>query len=90
MQELIDEQGLAGTFRHDGSAVLVQHMNNCRARWSKFGLIVGKANRDSNMLVDAAVAAIGANVGRRLALTSGQVRQKTRKAGKGPRMMIMN
>lgn len=90
MQELIDEQGLAGTFRHDGSAVLVQHMNNCRARWSRFGLIVGKANRDSNMLVDAAVAAIGANVGRRLALTSGKVRQKTRKAGKGPRMMIMN
>lgn len=89
LQDLIDSQGLNGTFRHDGNPILTLHMNNCRGRYSKWGLIVGKANRSSNSLVDAAVAMIGANVGRRLALNSGKVRIKKTGSGKGPRFVAM-
>lgn len=90
IQELVDEQGLDGPFRHDGNADLVRHVNNTRCRWGKFGLTPGKANRDSPMLVDLCVAMIGANVGRRDALNSGKVKLTGKKrSGNGPRMMIM-
>lgn len=93
MQELIDDQGVDGPFRHDGNADLVRHVNNTRCRWGKFGLTPGKVNRDSTMLVDLCVAMIGANVGRRDALNSGKVRVKKGPSGKkssgGPRMVIM-
>ncbi|WP_312981064.1 terminase [Corynebacterium sp.] len=89
IQELVDEQGLDGSFRHDGNADLVRHVNNTRCRWGKFGLTPGKANRDSPMLVDLCVAMIGANVGRREALNSGKVRLKGKRSGNGPRMMIL-
>lgn len=70
----IDDDGLAGSFRHDGDPALVAHVNNTRARWNKFGLTVGKKTRDSTQLVDLCVAMIAANVGRREALNSGKVR----------------
>ena len=90
IQELVDEQGMDGGFRHDGNADLVRHVNNTRCRWGKFGLTPGKANRDSPMLVDLCVAMIGANVGRRDALNSGKVKLTGKKrSGNGPRMMIM-
>ena len=90
IQELVDEQGMDGGFRHDGNADLVRHVNNTRCRWGKFGLTPGKANRDSPMLVDLCVAMIGANVGRRDALNSGKVKLTGKKrSGGGPRMMIM-
>lgn len=82
LQSLIDDEGLEGTFRHDGDSVLVEHTNNARARFGKFGLQVGKVNRSSNLLIDACVAMIGANVGRRAALNSGQVRVSPRGAGR--------
>ena len=74
VRALIDEEGLDGTFRHDGNPALVAHVNNTRARWNKFGLTVGKKTRDSHQLVDLCVAMIAANVGRREALNSGKVR----------------
>lgn len=90
IQELVDEQGIDGGFRHDGNADLVRHVNNTRCRWGKFGMTPGKANRDSPMLVDLCVAMIGANVGRRDALNSGKVKLTGKKrSGNGPRMMIM-
>lgn len=93
LQELIDEQGTDGPFRHDGDADLVRHVNNTRCRWGKFGLTPGKVNRDSVMVVDLCVSMIGANVGRRDALASGRVRAKSgngkKKSSGGPRMMVM-
>ena len=91
IQELIDVQGLDGYFRHDGDPILVEHMNNARCRFGKFGLNMHKVTRDSTQLVDAAVAMVGACVGRRQALNSGRVRavQKKKSSGNGPRMMIM-
>ena len=84
-------QGLDGYFRHDGDPILVEHMNNARCRFGKFGLNMHKVTRDSTQLVDAAVAMVGACVGRRQALNSGRVRavQKKKSSGNGPRMMIM-
>src|SRR5699024_1397140 len=66
-------------------------MNNARCRFGKFGLNMHKVTRDSTRLVDAAVAMVGACVGRRQALNSGRVRtaQKKKSCGNGPRMMIM-
>ena len=57
----------------------------------KFGLNMHKVTRDSTQLVDAAVAMVGACVGRRQALNSGRVRavQKKKSSGNGPRMMIL-
>lgn len=93
LQDLIDEQGVDGPFRHDGNADLIRHVNNTRCRWGKFGLTPGKVNRDSSMLVDLCVAMIGACAGRRDALNSGRVRAKRGKPGKrspgGPRMMVL-
>ena len=91
LQELIDVQGLDGYFRHDGDPILVEHMNNARCRFGKFGLNMHKVTRDSTQLVDAAVAMVGACVGRRQALNSGRVRaaQKKKSSGNGPRMMIL-
>ena len=91
IQELIDVQGLDGYFRHDGDPILVEHMNNARCRFGKFGLNMHKVTRDSTQLVDAAVAMVGACVGRRQALNSGRVRaaQKKKSSGNGPRMVIM-
>src|SRR5699024_11226697 len=50
-----------------------------------------KVTRDSTRLVYAAVAMVGACVGRRQALNSVRVRavQKKKTSGNGPRMMIM-
>ena len=79
LRELIDEQGLDGPFRHDGDPALVAHVNNARARMNKFGLVIGKKTRDSNQLVDLAVAMIGANVARRAALNSGRIRSGKKK-----------
>ena len=83
LQDLIDNQNMSGPLRHDGDPLLVEHMNNARARNSRYGLIVGKINRDSTRLVDVAVSMIGANVGRRLALNSGKVKRSVPKRGRG-------
>lgn len=75
VRHAVDEEGLDGSFRHDGDPALVAHVNNTRTRWNRFGLTVGKKTRDSSQLVDLCVAMIAANVGRREALNSGRVRQ---------------
>ena len=87
IQQAVDEEGLEGPFRHDGDPALVAHVNNTRARFNKFGLAVGKKNRDSTQLVDLCVAMIGANVGRREALNSGKVRAA--RSGNSPRFLAL-
>src|SRR5699024_6699904 len=68
-----------------------EHMNNARCCFGKFGLNMHKVTRDSTQLGDAAVAMVGACVGRRQALNSGRVRaaQKKKTSGSGQRVMIM-
>jgi len=48
-----------GTLRHDGSARLRQHAHNARRRPGKFGVGLGKENRESARKIDAAVCAVG-------------------------------
>ena len=81
LRDAVDNEGLEGEFRHDGHSMLIAHTNNARARLNKFGLVVGKASRDSGMNVDACVAMIGARLGRRLALNSGKVKVRRRRGG---------
>ena len=83
LRDAVDNEGLDGEFRHDGHSMLIAHTNNARARLNKFGLVVGKASRDSGMNVDACVAMIGARLGRRLALNSGKVKVRKRARGGG-------
>ena len=90
LQEEIDNQGLDGEFRHDGHPVLIEHVNNARARFGKYGLQVGKSTRDSAQLIDACFAMIGARLGRREALNSGKVRKNVKRGrGSGARVGIM-
>lgn len=66
--EIDDDQA----FTHDGDATLRQHVHNARRYPTAYGLSLGKVNRYSTRLVDAAVAMVGARMGRRLVLNSGR------------------
>lgn len=66
----------AKTFRHDGNAWLRQHTHNAKRRPNKWGVSLGKVNRDSTRLVDLAVCMVGANLGRRVVLNSGKLPKK--------------
>lgn len=76
LQKMIDEEGLDGSFRHDGDPALRVHVHNARGRPNQWGVSLGKVNRSSDKLVDLAVAMVGANLGRRLALNSGKLRKR--------------
>lgn len=67
-------------FIHDGDSVLRAHAHNARNHPTNWGISVGKVNRNSNKLVDAVVAAVGARMGRKLWLNSGKASVK--KSGK--------
>jgi hypothetical protein len=56
-----------GNFRHDGSERLKQHVKNARRRPNRWGVGLGKENRESARKIDAAVCAVGARMMRRLA-----------------------
>lgn len=60
----------------DGNAILRQHVHNARRRANPFGIGLGKRSRDSNKLVDYAVAMVGARMGRRRVLNSDKQRKK--------------
>ncbi|PQP24154.1 terminase [Rhodococcus opacus] len=51
-----------GSLTFDGNKLLRQHMLNARRRPNKFGVGVGKENRESAKKIDSAVAAIGARL----------------------------
>lgn len=72
-QKAIDEDG---TLTHDGDAGLRMHVHNAKRHPNRWGIGLGKENRDSKRLVDLAVAMVGALLGRRLVLNSGKVPQK--------------
>jgi phage terminase large subunit-like protein len=49
-------------FRHDGHRLLQQHVRNARRRPNKFGVGLGKSNRESPRKIDGAVCAVGARL----------------------------
>lgn len=64
-----------------GTDMFRQHVHNARRRPNQWGVSIGKQSRSSSKLVDFAVAAVGARLGRRLVLNSGKrTRKRTRKA----------
>ena len=65
---------------HDGDSVLRLHAHNARRYPTAYGLSLGKANRASSRLVDAAVAMVGARLGRRLVLNDPKYRARGREA----------
>lgn len=65
---------------HDGDAMMRLHVHNARRRPNAWGISLGKQSRSSSKLVDYAVAMVGARLGRRLVLNSGQL-EKRRRSG---------
>jgi hypothetical protein len=59
-------------FTHDGDSTLVLHTHHARNHQTSWGVSLGKANRKSPNLVDAAVAMVGARLGRQIVLNSGK------------------
>jgi hypothetical protein len=78
----VDEEGLAGPLRHDGSTSLRLHVHNARRRPNQWGVSLGKVTRDSTKLVDLAVCMVGAVMGAREALNSGKLRRQRKGLGK--------
>lgn len=72
----IDEDG---TLTHDGHPALRMHVHNARRRPNQWGVSLGKITRNSSKLVDLAVCMVGARMGRRIALNSGKVKQRSGK-----------
>jgi hypothetical protein len=85
VRQWVDEDGVAGPFRWDGSPTLRRHVHNAKGRPNVWGVSLGKVSRDSLQVVDAATAMVGAVLGARLAATSGKIGaiKKKRRPGKG-------
>ncbi|GGK89287.1 terminase [Mangrovihabitans endophyticus] len=73
----IDEHG---ALSWDGDTRLRTHVHQAKRRTNPWGVSLGKVTRDSDKHVDLAVCMVGARMGRRLALNSGKVRQRSGKA----------
>lgn len=61
----------------DGDPGIRLHAQQARRRPNQWGVSLGKVTRDSNKLVDLAVCMVGARMGRRIALNSGKVKQRS-------------
>jgi hypothetical protein len=68
----------APALTHDGDPTLRTHVHNARRRPNSFGMSLGKETRDSSKLVDLAVCMVGARLGRRIALNSGNKPKRKR------------
>jgi hypothetical protein len=66
-------------FTHDGDSTLKNHVHHARRYPTQWGVSLGKASRDSKNLVDAAVAMVGARLGRNLVLNSGKTYTRVKK-----------
>lgn len=69
------------TLLHDGDPMLRRHVHNARRRPNQWGISLGKINRSSDRLVDAAVSMVGARLGRQIALRSPKVKSLTTSQG---------
>lgn len=67
-----------GEVKHDGDAVMREHVHNARRRPNRFGVSLGKEHRESARKVDVAVAAVLARAARMEVLARGaRKRQRT-------------
>jgi hypothetical protein len=82
VQGWVQDDGVAGPFRWDGSPILRRHVHNAKMRPNQWGCSLGKVTRDSFRVVDAATAMVGAILGARLAGNSGKAKSQ-RRPGKG-------
>jgi len=64
-------------FLHDGSQVLLNHVKAARRRPGKYGVGIGKSNRESSRKIDAAVCMVGARMARRAFLNAKAEEQRT-------------
>lgn len=74
---------------HDGDPTLRVHVHNARRRPNAFGMSLGKVTRDSSALVDLAVCMVGARLGRRIALNSGNKAKRKRRTGDERRRAVV-
>lgn len=58
--ELAEAEILEGSFTHDGSAALSNHVANARRYENRWGISIAKESKDSPNKIDAAVCMIGA------------------------------
>lgn len=70
------DEGDAAALTWDGDPTMRAHVHNARRRPNQFGVSLGKRTRDSSKLVDYAVAAVGARLGRRRILNAGKARRR--------------
>ncbi len=67
-----------GSFHHDGSAGLKQHVKNARRRPNKYGVSLGKEHRESARKIDLAVCAVGARMVQRLLVNKEEAKRSGR------------
>lgn len=77
--ELVEQEILDGEFTHDGNPDLGRHVANCRRRFYRDAVTVGKESPASMKKIDAAVCMIGARMVRRLVLASPKRRERSGK-----------
>ncbi len=77
----IEDDGIAGPLRHDGSPALRLHVHNAKKRPNQWGESLGKVTRDSGKHVDLAVCMVGAVMGAREALNSGKLKSTRKRSG---------
>lgn len=70
-----------GEFTHDGDSRVARHVANARRRPFRDAIGIGKESRGSRRKIDAAVAMVGAQMLRRVALTSPR-RLKKKRSGR--------
>lgn len=66
--EAAEAEILDGAFTHDGDLSTMEHVTNCRRRYMRDLITVGKESPDSSKKIDAAVCMIGARMVRRMVL----------------------
>lgn len=76
--ELVEEEIRGGDFTHDGHPDLARHVANCRRKFYRDAVTVGKESPASLKKIDAAVCMIGARMVRRLVLVELAKRTKRR------------
>lgn len=81
IERLYDEI-VEGVFRHDGHPVTAAHVHNARRRPNRWGVSVGKENRDSTRKIDALVAGCLSRMARRDYLALPPNRQRRQRSGK--------
>lgn len=77
--ELVEQEILGRTFKHDGDSVIARHVANARRHLTRMGVSLRKESRDSPLKIDGAVAMVGARMVRQQVLASKAWRERESK-----------